>query len=79
MGAELFDVKLAFALNFPLSAHKTITNPCVRNLFADPPLHSISRLREYNLLSIQDLTIHEGTPGHYLQLALSNCYPSTAA
>ncbi|MGI9233479.1 MAG: DUF885 domain-containing protein [Woeseiaceae bacterium] len=36
-----------------------------------------SFLREYNLLSIQDLTIHEGVPGHYLQLALSNRYPST--
>ncbi len=36
-----------------------------------------SFLREYNLLSIQDLTIHEGTPGHFLQLALSNRYPST--
>lgn len=37
---------------------------------------SNSFLREYNLLSIQDLTIHEGVPGHYLQLALSNRYPS---
>ncbi len=36
-----------------------------------------SFLREYNLLSIQDLTIHEGVPGHYLQIALSNRYPST--
>ncbi len=36
-----------------------------------------SFLREYNLLSIQDLTIHEGVPGHYLQLSLSNRYPST--
>jgi uncharacterized protein (DUF885 family) len=36
-----------------------------------------SFLREYNLLSLQDLTIHEGTPGHFLQLALSNRYPST--
>lgn len=35
-----------------------------------------SFLREYNLYSIQDLTIHEGVPGHYLQLALSNRYPS---
>ncbi len=35
-----------------------------------------SFLREYNILSIQDLTIHEGVPGHYLQLALSNRYPS---
>lgn len=36
-----------------------------------------SFLREYNLYSIQDLTIHEGVPGHYLQLSLSNRYPST--
>lgn len=36
-----------------------------------------SFLREYNLYSIQDLTMHEGVPGHYLQLALSNRYPST--
>ena len=35
-----------------------------------------SFLREYNLLSIQDLTIHEAMPGHYLQLALSNRHPS---
>ena len=35
-----------------------------------------SFLREYNLYSIQNLTIHEGVPGHYLQLALSNRYPS---
>ncbi len=36
-----------------------------------------SFLREYNLYSMQDLTLHEGVPGHYLQLALSNRYPST--
>ena len=36
-----------------------------------------SFLREYNLLSIQNLTLHEGAPGHYVQLALSNRYPST--
>jgi uncharacterized protein (DUF885 family) len=35
-----------------------------------------SFLREYNLFSIQVLTIHEAMPGHYLQLALSNRYPS---
>ena len=37
----------------------------------------MSYLRAYNMLSIQDLTIHEGVPGHYLQLALSNRYPSS--
>ncbi|MFK8015241.1 MAG: DUF885 domain-containing protein [Gammaproteobacteria bacterium] len=35
-----------------------------------------SFLREYNLLSIENLTIHEAMPGHYLQLALSNRHPS---
>jgi len=36
-----------------------------------------SYLREYNDRSIQNLTIHEAMPGHYLQLAHSNQYPST--
>jgi hypothetical protein len=36
-----------------------------------------SYLREYNDRSIQNLTIHEAIPGHYLQLAHSNQYPST--
>lgn len=35
-----------------------------------------SFLREYNNRSIQNLTIHEAMPGHFLQLALSNRYPS---
>jgi uncharacterized protein (DUF885 family) len=35
-----------------------------------------SFLREYNLYSIQNLTIHEAVPGHYLQFALSNRHPS---
>jgi hypothetical protein len=34
-----------------------------------------SFLREYNLLSINDQTMHEAMPGHYLQLAHSNRYP----
>ena len=35
-----------------------------------------SFLREYNLYSIQSLTIHEAVPGHYLRLALSYRHPS---
>ncbi len=35
-----------------------------------------SFLREYNLYSIQNLTLHEGVPGHFLQITLSNRYPS---
>jgi hypothetical protein len=35
-----------------------------------------SFLREYNLYSMQNLTIHEAVPGHYLQFALSNRHPS---
>jgi len=41
------------------------------------PLQVDSFLREYNLLSIDNLTIHEAMPGHYLQLAHSSEYPST--
>ena len=35
-----------------------------------------SLLREYNLRSLQNLTVHEAMPGHFLQLACSNRYPS---
>jgi uncharacterized protein (DUF885 family) len=35
-----------------------------------------SFLREYNNRSIENLTIHEAMPGHYLQIAHSNRYPS---
>jgi len=35
-----------------------------------------SFLREYNTRSIQNLTVHEAMPGHYLQLAHANRYPS---
>jgi len=35
-----------------------------------------SFLREYNARSIANLTIHEAMPGHYLQIAHSNRYPS---
>jgi uncharacterized protein (DUF885 family) len=38
---------------------------------------SDSFLREYNSRSIHNLTLHEAMPGHYLQLAHSNKYPST--
>ncbi len=34
-----------------------------------------SFLREYNLRSIHNLTVHEAMPGHYVQLAHSNEYP----
>ena len=36
-----------------------------------------SFLREYNTWSMHDLSMHEAIPGHYLQLAHSNKYPST--
>ena len=36
-----------------------------------------SLLREYNLRSLRNLTIHEAMPGHYLQLWHSNRHPST--
>ncbi len=35
-----------------------------------------SHLREYNTRSINELTVHEAMPGHYLQLAHANAYPS---
>jgi uncharacterized protein (DUF885 family) len=35
-----------------------------------------SFLREYNNRSIHNLTVHEAMPGHYLQLAHANRYPS---
>ena len=36
-----------------------------------------SFLREYNVRSIHELTIHEAMPGHFVQLAFANRYPST--
>jgi uncharacterized protein (DUF885 family) len=36
-----------------------------------------SFLREYNTWSMHDLSMHEAIPGHYLQLAHANKYPST--
>ena len=35
-----------------------------------------SYLREYNTRSLHNLTIHEAMPGHFLQLAHANQYPS---
>jgi len=40
------------------------------------PAQVDSLLREYNKRSIANLTIHEAMPGHYLQIAHSNRYPS---
>ena len=34
-----------------------------------------SFLREYNVRSIHDLTVHEAMPGHFVQLAFANQYP----
>jgi uncharacterized protein (DUF885 family) len=36
-----------------------------------------SYLREYNIRSIHNLTVHEAMPGHFVQLAWANRYPST--
>ena len=36
-----------------------------------------SFLREYNLRSLDNLTVHEAMPGHFLQLTHANRYPST--
>jgi len=36
-----------------------------------------SYLREYNIRAIHELTIHEAMPGHYVQLAHADRYPST--
>jgi uncharacterized protein (DUF885 family) len=36
-----------------------------------------SFLREYNIYSLRDLTVHEAMPGHFVQLAHANRYPST--
>ncbi len=35
-----------------------------------------SFLREYNNWSLKDLSMHEGVPGHYVQLYYANRYPS---
>jgi uncharacterized protein (DUF885 family) len=35
-----------------------------------------SYLREYNTWSLRDLSIHEGIPGHYVQLYYGNRFPS---
>ncbi len=41
--------------------------------WTDTQIHSF--LREYNVRSIHDLTMHEAMPGHYVQIAHSNRYP----
>lgn len=40
------------------------------------PEQDRSFLREYNAMGVQVLTIHEAMPGHYLQIAHANQYPS---
>lgn len=40
------------------------------------PKQVTSYLREYNLRSVYNLTIHEAMPGHYLQLTHANAFPS---
>jgi uncharacterized protein (DUF885 family) len=39
--------------------------------------HAESFLREYNRRAIDDIATHEAMPGHYVQLAHSNAFPST--
>jgi uncharacterized protein (DUF885 family) len=41
-----------------------------------PPARVASYLEEYNRSMLKVLTIHEGYPGHYVQLAYSNRHPS---
>ena len=41
-----------------------------------PPARVQSFFREYNESMLADLTVHEGMPGHYLQLMHSNTYRS---
>jgi len=42
--------------------------------WTEPQVRSF--LREYNLRSLYNLTVHEAMPGHFLQLAHANRYPS---
>jgi uncharacterized protein (DUF885 family) len=42
--------------------------------WTEPQVRSF--LREYNLRSLHNLTVHEAMPGHFLQLAHANRYPS---
>lgn len=79
-GAEIYDQKLAYSLNTNLSRQDVGQ----KTFYAISPIPEdwdekqvLSFLREYNLYSMQDLTIHEAVPGHYLQLAHSSRYPST--
>ena len=57
--------------------------PAGKSFYAIEPLPSSwseaeveSRLREYNSQMLKILSIHEGVPGHYVQLEYSNRYPS---
>jgi uncharacterized protein (DUF885 family) len=57
--------------------------PAGRSFFAIEPMPASaaaeeveSRLREYNLHMLVILAIHEGYPGHYVQLEYSNRFPS---
>ena len=133
LGATLYDAKLAFALDSPLTraeikaratkalaeatdfvrAKDLITlpdspvqiitmpkfqqgvavaycdspGPLEKNLgtfFAVSPIpdqwseaQATSFLSEYNEYMIRDLAVHEAMPGHYVQLAHQNAYPST--
>lgn len=59
-------------------------DPSQRAFYAVSPIpedwtqeQATSFLREYNTRAIHELTIHEAMPGHLLQLAHSNRYPST--